>query len=55
MSNKKEEYTENKGRDWLVFGVFTVLMIAILWWKPEWVWVTWPFQFTALAGAMGRL
>lgn len=51
----KEEYTENRSRDWLVFIVSTVVMLALLWFSPEWVWVAWPFQFTALAGAMGRL
>lgn len=52
---KNEEYTENKGRDWLLFGVSTVLTLVILWVKPEWVWVGFPFVFTSLAGAMGRL
>ena len=55
MANNKEEYTPNKSRDWMLFIVSTVAMLAILWFKPEWVWVTWPFQFTALAGALGRL
>lgn len=53
--NKKEEYTNNSGRDWLIFGVSTIAMIALLAIAPEWVWVTWPFQFTSLAGALGRL
>lgn len=52
---KNEEYTENRSRDWLIFGVSTVAVIALLLFKPEWVWVAWPFQFTALAGALGRL
>jgi hypothetical protein len=55
MANNKEEYTQNKSRDWMIFIVSSVAMVAILWFKPEWVWVTWPFQFTALAGALGRL
>jgi hypothetical protein len=55
MAKKNEEYTENKSRDWMIFGISSVAMLAILWWKPEWVWVVWPFQFTALAGALGRL
>jgi hypothetical protein len=50
-----EEYVNNPGRDWLIFLVSTVGMIALLIWLPEWVWVAWPFQFTALAGALGRL
>ena len=50
-----EEYTENRSRDWIVFGVSTIAMFIILWVKPEWIWVTFPFQFTALAGALGRL
>lgn len=50
-----EEYFSKKGRDWLIFLVFTVVMIALLVLRPEWVWVAWPFQFTALAGALGRL
>jgi len=52
---KNEEYTENRGRDWLVFIVSLIGTLAILFWKPEWVWVGFPFVFTALAGAMGRL
>ncbi|MCC7246770.1 MAG: hypothetical protein IT269_13885 [Saprospiraceae bacterium] len=55
MKNNKEEYVENRGRDLMIFAVSTVVMIGILFWKPEWVWVTWPFQFTALAGWLGRL
>ena len=50
-----EEYVQKKGRDWLWFFVFTAIMVGILFWKPEWVWVTWPFQFTFLTGAMGRM
>lgn len=52
---KNEEYVNNRGRDWLIFFVSTVAMIAFLLFKPEWVWVVWPFQFTALAGALNRL
>lgn len=52
---KNEEYTENRSRDWLIFGISTVAVIALLLVKPEWVWAAWPFQFTALAGALGRL
>lgn len=52
---KDGEYTGNIGRDWLIFGVSTVAMIGFLLLKPEWVWVVWPFQLTALAGALGRL
>jgi hypothetical protein len=55
MSASNEEYKSNKSRDWMIFGISTVAMVAILWFKPEWVWVVWPFQLTALAGAMGRL
>ena len=54
MSNK-EEYVGNRGRDWMIFMVSSVVMVGLLWLKPEWVWVAWPFQFTALAGALGRL
>ena len=50
-----EEYVANRSRDMIMFVVSTVAMIAILIWKPEWVWVTWPFQFTALAGMLNRL
>jgi hypothetical protein len=51
----KEEYTENRSRDWIMFLVSTVAMFALLFLKPEWIWVAWPFQFTAIAGALGRL
>jgi len=52
---KNEEYVENRSRDWMIFIISSVAMVAMLLWKPEWVWTVWPFQFTALAGAMGRL
>ncbi len=52
---KNEEYTQNRGRDWLIFAISSVFMLGLLWLKPEWVWVAFPFQFTALAGAMGRM
>jgi hypothetical protein len=52
---KQGEYTENKGRDWVVFGLSVVGTIAFLIFKPEWVWVMFPSLFTSLAGAMGRL
>ncbi len=52
---KNEEYTQNRGRDWLLFLVSTVATLAILVLKPEWVWVGFPFVFTSLAGALGRL
>ena len=52
---KNEEYTENRGRDWIIFIVSSIVMVGFLFVIPEWVWVVWPFQFTALAGALGRL
>lgn len=54
MKNK-EEFTENRSRDWMLFIASTVAMFALLWFKPEWVWTIWPIQFTSLAGALGRL
>lgn len=42
---KNEEYVENRGRDWIVFIVKLVGAIALLIWKPEWVWVSFPFVF----------
>lgn len=53
--SKNEEYTENRGRDWLVFIASLIGTLALLFVAPEWVWVGFPFVFTALAGAMGRL
>ncbi len=50
-----EEFTMNRSRDWMIFIASSVVMVALLWYAPEWVWVAWPFQFTALAGALGRL
>jgi hypothetical protein len=55
VMNNQEEYTENRGRDWMIFWASTAFMVGLLFFKPEWVWVAFPFQFTALAGAMGRL
>ena len=54
MKNK-EEYTHNPGRDWLMFGISLIGTLAILYFAPEWVWVGFPFVFTSLAGALGRL
>jgi hypothetical protein len=54
MKNK-EEFTMNRSRDWMLFIASSVLMVALLWYSPEWVWVAWPLQFTSLAGALGRL
>ena len=54
----REEYPNDNNtrrRDWMVFGVSLVLTLVILFIAPEWVWVGFPFVFTALAGAMGRL
>ncbi|MCY7329501.1 MAG: hypothetical protein LH618_13200, partial [Saprospiraceae bacterium] len=53
--NNKEEYTDNPRRDWLLFGVSLVVTLVILFVAPEWVWVGFPFVFTSLAGALGRL
>jgi hypothetical protein len=57
MENKQnsEEFVPNKRRDWIIFWISTAIMIALLVFKPEWVWVIWPFQFTALAGALDRM
>jgi len=55
IMKKNEEYVKNPNRDWIMFIISTIGMIALLIWLPEWIWVAWPFQFTALAGAMGRL
>ncbi len=52
---KNEEYAENRGRDWIIFLVSLVGLVALLFFKPEWVWVSFPFVFTSLAGALGRL
>jgi hypothetical protein len=53
--NKNEEFVPNKRRDWMIFWISSAVMVGFLILKPEWVWVVWPFQFTALAGAVGRL
>lgn len=55
IMSKNEEYTENRGRDWLLFIVSLIGTLALLFVSPEWVWVGFPFVFTSLAGAMGRL
>ncbi|MFZ4474605.1 MAG: hypothetical protein ACOYPR_05385 [Saprospiraceae bacterium] len=52
---KNEEYVDNRKRDWILFGISTVIMLGLLVFKAEWIWVIWPLQFTAFAGAMGRL
>lgn len=52
---KNEEYVENRSRDWMLFLLSLAGMIALLIFIPEWVWVSFPFVFTSLAGARGRL
>lgn len=52
---KNEEYVENRSRDWVLFLVSLAGTIALLIFIPEWVWIAFPFLFTSLAGAMGRL
>ncbi|MCS7037561.1 MAG: hypothetical protein RMJ33_12640 [Saprospiraceae bacterium] len=53
--SRNEEYVENRKRDWLLFAVSLVGTLALLVIAPEWVWVGFPFLFTSLAGALGRL
>ncbi|MCS6928531.1 MAG: hypothetical protein NZM43_03445 [Saprospiraceae bacterium] len=53
--SQNEEYTANPKRDWAVFGISLVGTLALLVFAPEWVWVGFPFVFTSLAGALGRL
>lgn len=52
---KNEEYVENRSRDWMMFAISLVGTVALLIFLPEWIWVAFPFVFTSLAGAMGRL
>ena len=52
---KNEEYVENRSRDWMMFLISLAGVVALLIFLPEWVWVAFPFVFTSLAGAMGRL
>ncbi|MBU6342073.1 MAG: hypothetical protein KGS48_11320 [Bacteroidetes bacterium] len=52
---QNEEVVPNRSRDWLLFGISTVIMLLLLFFKAEWIWVIWPLQFTSLAGALGRL
>lgn len=52
---KNEEYQQNTARDWMMFGASAIFLVALLYFKPEWVWVAFPFVFTSLAGALGRL
>ncbi len=55
IMSRNEEYVENRKRDWLIFAVSLVGTLALLVIAPEWVWVGFPFVFTSLAGALGRL
>ncbi len=50
-----EEYSPNTSRDWIMFGISLVATLLILFIAPEWVWVGFPFVFTSLVGALGRL
>lgn len=53
--SKKEEYVQNRGRDTLLLVVGFALLGWSLIWHPEWIWLSFPFLFTSLAGLMGRL
>lgn len=50
-----EEHVENRSRDWVIFFLSLIGVALLLWFHPEWIWVSFPFVFTSLAGAMGRL
>ena len=52
---KNEEYQANNRRDWMIFLASSVFMLALLVFMPEWIWVSFPFVLTSLAGAMNRL
>ena len=46
------DQTKSLGKNWLIFFVSFIAMIAFLVVLPEWFWVTLPFVFTYFVLAM---
>jgi hypothetical protein len=42
-------------RYWMLFGISTALMVALLIWYPEWHWAVLPFVCTFFVQAMDWL
>ncbi len=51
------ENTEKKSnsKNWTLFFISTIVMIALLFVKPEWFWLALPFSLTYFSEAMNYL
>jgi len=50
-----KDQTENRRLYWLIFFVSLVACVSLLYFKPEWFWLTLPFLFTYLVKAIGMM
>lgn len=41
--------------NWILFVVFTVIVVAMLIWTPQWFWLLLPFPLTFLVKAMNAM
>ena len=46
------ENTSSSARDWIIFLISTLIMIAMLIWMNEWFWLALPFSLTYLVKAL---
>ncbi|HQW71890.1 MAG: hypothetical protein IPO45_07650 [Saprospiraceae bacterium] len=47
-----QEEKKNASKQWMIFAVSTVIIIAMLIYVPTFFWVVLPFQLTSFAYAM---
>ena len=49
------EQKENRGLYWMITLVSAVACVALIMFKPEWCWLTFPFLTTFFVKALGML
>jgi hypothetical protein len=49
------EKKDNRRLYWMVFFVSTIACIALLFFSPEWFWLTLPFLFTSFVKAIDMM
>ncbi|MEM6964786.1 MAG: hypothetical protein AAF573_08485 [Bacteroidota bacterium] len=47
-----KEDTSSTTKDWILFVISTIIMIAMLIWVNEWFWLALPFSLTYLVKAL---
>jgi hypothetical protein len=50
-----ENTKDTTRKDWTIFAISTLVMIGILFVKPEWFWVVLPFSCTYLIKALNYM